>query len=173
MIEPKVVLIGPMGAGKSTLGRLVASSMGWQYFDNDDELTTRYAVSEQVLSSMAVAELHKLESRYLADILKEPAPFITGAAASVIDYPDSAALLNQATAIYLRIPLTAVLARAGVSGVGRQALSESGNQILSERYERRDPKYRQVAKLTLELSDNPVADAALLVEFLGGSGQPA
>lgn len=166
MIKNRVVLIGPMGAGKSTLGRLAAAALNWPYFDNDLEMGARFEKSQADLAALPVQELHLLEGRYLAEILAEPAPFIAGAAASVIDYPASVNLLKDATSIYLRIPLSTILERAGSEGVGRQALKESGEQILIERFNRRDPMYKSIAALTLELSDNPVADAAALVEFI-------
>ena len=63
----KVILIGPMGAGKSTLGKEAARVLGWQYFDNDAEMSLRYGFTQDQLGSMSVPELHQLESRYLAD----------------------------------------------------------------------------------------------------------
>ena len=155
-----------MGAGKSTLGTIVAAELGWSYFDNDQEMTARYGHSQAELAAMSVAELHALESRYLADVLAEDAPLITGAAASVVDYPENRALLEGVTTIYLRIPLTAVIARAGKSGVGRQALAESGENILTERYERRDPLYKSVSVATLELGSNQDSDAKRLLALI-------
>lgn len=162
----KVVLVGPMGAGKSTLGKIVAAKLGWAYFDNDSEMTSRYGHSQEVLASMSVAELHVIESKYLADVLSESGPLITGAAASVVDYPENRELLKSATTIYLRIPLTAVIQRAGKSGVGRQALVEGGDSILAERFERRDPLYNEVSQATIDLTDNPVHDAERLLKLI-------
>lgn len=155
-----------MGAGKSTLGQLIASEFDWQYFDNDLEMTARYGFSQDQLASMPVDQLHALESRYLTDVLAQNAPFITGAAASVVDYPANRKLLLEATSIYLCIPLEKVIARAGSSGVGRQAIAFDGEKILTERYLRRDPLYKEVAALTIELSENPQHDAEVIMKFL-------
>lgn len=155
-----------MGAGKSTLGKVVAAQLGWSYFDNDAEMTARYGHSQEELASMSVTELHSLESQYLRDVLAEDGPLITGAAASVVDYPENRALLESVTTIYLRIPLSLVIARAGTSGVGRQALKEGGAEVLTERYERRDPLYRSVACETLELGSNPTIDAERLLTLI-------
>ncbi len=155
-----------MGAGKTTLGNLLASQFGWKYFDNDFEMTERYGFSHEELSSMPVIALHEVESRYLADVLAQDAPFITGAAASVVDYPENRALLKANTAIYLRIPLEQVISRAGNTGVGRQALAYDAEKVLTERYLRRDPLYRAVAALTVDLTDQPQSDAKILSDFL-------
>jgi shikimate kinase len=162
----KVVLVGPMGAGKSTLGKIIAVKLGWPYFDNDAEMTSRYGHSQEVLATMSVSELHALESKYLADVLAESGPLITGAAASVVDYPENRELLKSATTIYLRIPLGAVIERAGKSGVGRQALIGDGASILTERYERRDPLYKEVSQATIDLTVNPESDAERLLTLI-------
>ena len=39
MRTEKLLLIGPMGAGKSTIGKILAQELKWQYFDNDTELS--------------------------------------------------------------------------------------------------------------------------------------
>ena len=118
---------------------------------------------------MQVSELHALESRYLADVLAESAPLITGAAASVVDYPENQALLQSVKTIYLRIPLAAVISRAGTQGIGRQAILEGGEIILRERFERRDPLYKMVSSATLELTDNQSIDTERLLQLINQS----
>lgn len=155
-----------MGAGKTTLGKILATEFSCEYFDNDFEMTKRYGYSQEELASMPVIALHEVESRYLADVLSQDAPFITGAAASVVDYPANRELLTSVTSIYLRIPLDQVIARAGSTGVGRQALAHDAEKILSERYLRRDPLYKSVAALTVDLTDQPKHDADIISTFL-------
>lgn len=166
MSAPKVILIGPMGAGKTTLGTLISSELGWPYFDNDGELATLNNLTVEQLSALSVPELHALEGEYLRQVMQRPAPFIAGAAASVIDYPQSVALLREATAIYLRLPLEKLLERAGSTGIGRQALAQNAEAVITERFVRRDPRYREVAAYTCELGDDPHADAAKIIEWL-------
>jgi len=155
-----------MGAGKTTLGKILATEFSCEYFDNDFEMTKRYGYSQEELASMPVIALHEVESRYLSDVLSQDAPFITGAAASVVDYPANRELLTSVTSIYLRIPLDQVIARAGSTGVGRQALAHDAEKVLSDRYLRRDPLYKSVAALTVDLTDQPKRDADIISTFL-------
>ena len=155
----KVILLGPMGAGKSTLGKILSRELDWPYFDNDYEITTSYGLNEKEVSQLSVEELHALETRYLRDVLERPESFISGAAASVIDDPENRELLQSAFSVYLRLPLDKIIERAGSSGVGRQVLQDFGTDILIERFNRRDPLYKSVAQLILELSDSPNHDA--------------
>jgi shikimate kinase len=167
MSSEKVILIGPMGAGKTTLGTLISKTLGWRYHDNDNDLETLNKMTTEQLAALPVSELHKLEGEYLKDVMNRPAPFISGAAASVIDYPESVDLLKNATAVYLRIPLQKILERAGTSGIGRQALQEDAEFVATERFNRRDPLYRAVAKLTIDLGDSPENDAVRIINELG------
>jgi shikimate kinase len=166
MKPAKIVLIGPMGAGKTTLGKLVSAQLGWSYFDNDEELSEVNQMSAEHLAKLSVTDLHRLEQEYLASLLERSAPFISGAAASVVDYEGSRKLLRSAVAIYLRLPLEKLLERAGGAGIGRQALQENPQLVITERFIRRDPLYKDVAKFTLELGTDPNRDAHAILSFL-------
>ena len=83
-----------------------------------------------------------------------------------MDYPANIELLKANTSIYLRISLEQVLTRVGSAGVGRQALIEGAEKILTDRYIRRDPLYRAVAALTVDLTDQPQRDADYIAQFL-------
>ena len=45
----KLLLIGPMGAGKSTLGKILSDELGWKYFDNDLDLKSMHGFSVKQL----------------------------------------------------------------------------------------------------------------------------
>ena len=162
----KIILIGPMGAGKTTLGTIIAERASWTFFDNDEELQNLNQLSARELSVLPIPELHKLEREYLAWVMQRPISFIAGAAASVIDHPESRELLKVASSVYLRLPLEKLLERAGSTGIGRQALLDNAEQVMTERYIRRDPLYRSVAQFTIELGENPEDDAQKIISRL-------
>jgi shikimate kinase len=155
-----------MGAGKSTLGALLSKELGWPYIDNDKEITTNYGLTPAEVSALPVDALHELESRYLCDVIARPASFIAGAAASVIDSEENRTLLEGTFSVYLRLPIEKIIERAGTAGVGRQALADNGDQILIDRFNRRDPLYLATAKLTVELSNSPERDAEIIKRAL-------
>jgi len=165
-VAKKLILIGPMGAGKSTLGKILSKELSWEYFDNDLDLRSTHGLSVEQLAALPVDALHKLEREYLIQVIKKPAPFVSGAAGSVVDTEEIRSLIKTTFAIYLRLPIEKIIERAGSSGVGRQAIAVDGIQILSERFERRDPLYKECAKATIELSDSPELDAKKILDFL-------
>lgn len=167
VISPKkIILMGPMGVGKSTLGKILAAKLGWPYIDNDSDLAIQSAMSIEDLSKLSVPELHKFEAEFISRVIDGAAPVISGAAASVVENEHVLEQLKSVYAIYLVIPLETAIERASVGTVGRQAITESGVQIVRDRYERRDPLYRQVASLIIELGDSPEADAEKILAAL-------
>ena len=154
-----------MGVGKSTLGKLVAAKLNWHYVDNDLDMATRTNKSIEELSKLSVPELHALEAAFILDVIKSDGPFITGAAASVIENPEVQIALQEVNAIYLSIPLEDIYKRAAAGTVGRQALNQDSD-IVKERFDRRDPLYRKFSRKTLNLSDNPTADADHLLNLI-------
>jgi shikimate kinase len=167
--EQKIILIGAMGAGKTTIGKILARELNWPYVDNDAEMARISGISEEELSKLPVPDLHQLEENYLLEILSRPAPYIAGAAASVIEKPQMVELLKSVTALYLYLPIDQLLTRAriGHSGVGRQALQdESAGKIITERFIRRDPLYREASQFVVELGDDPEFDATTILSKL-------
>jgi shikimate kinase len=170
MISPKkIILIGPMGAGKSTLGKILSRELNWPYIDNDGDMALQTGLSIEDLSKLSVSELHKIEAEFIQRVLSTDAPFISGAAASVIENADIREKLKNVYSIYLCIPVDIAIERASAGTVGRQAMTQEGTQIIRDRYMRRDPLYREVASLLLELTDSPEADAdRILIELNQG-----
>ena len=162
----KLILIGPMGAGKSTIGNILARELQWQYFDNDTELSQLTGLSAQELGELPVEELHVHETACFQQILSRPAPFISGAAGSVIDKHDNRELIKSAFAVYLRLPLEETIERAGYAGIGRQWSRVADETQIRERFHRRDPLYKDCAELTVDLSPSPEADAQLILKAL-------
>jgi shikimate kinase len=162
----KLLLIGPMGAGKSTIGKILAQELNWPYFDNDTELSQLSGLSAQALGEMPVPELHVLEASCFKEILSRPAPFISGVAGSVIDKEDHRELIKGEFAIYLRLPLSEIIERAGYAGIGRQFTRVADDAQIRERFTRRDPLYRACATLTVDLSSSAEEDAQAIINAL-------
>jgi shikimate kinase len=164
--QRRVILVGAMGAGKTTIGKLIATKLSWPYIDNDYEMSKMASLSMKELSALDVPTLHILEEKYLRDILSRPGPLVAGAAASAADSQELIEALGNQCTIYLHTPLEIQKQRAGNSGVGRQGLVENAVDVIRDRYERRDPRYRQIASLVIDTTRNPESDAARIIEFL-------
>jgi len=70
-----IVLVGFMGAGKTSVGRALAQRLGWTFDDLDDHIEAReHCKIEEIFQDSGEAGFRRAESAALRDLLSEPAP---------------------------------------------------------------------------------------------------
>jgi dephospho-CoA kinase len=85
----KVVVLGPMGAGKSTVGQLVSERLGAKMVDSDRVIESEYGRSgRQIAASDGVLALHDIEARVLSDALDAEGDAVIAPAASAVERPE-------------------------------------------------------------------------------------
>jgi shikimate kinase len=91
-----VVLLGLMGAGKTTVGEALAARLGWPLRDSDADIQAATGRSGRELDEeRGTDELHRLEARHLIGAIGEPERSVISTAASTIDDPDALAALAR------------------------------------------------------------------------------
>ena len=158
-----IVLVGPMGAGKSHLGRLLAARMGLAFFDLDAAIEAAAGLSINALfATEGEAGFREREARALADVLGgSPAVIATGGGAVLAD-ANRAAMRERGRVVYLSVDPATQLAR--VSGSTTRPLLQATDPAvrLATLQAIREPLYREVADLvfdTTPLSPEAAADA--------------
>jgi shikimate kinase len=156
----KLMLIGMMGAGKTTIGHEVVGLTGWTYVDNDVVLAevTGHPLREAA-EVLGWDGLHEAEVRSLRVILDRPGPFVAGAAASVVERADGRALLREAYVVYLRATVQTLVRRVG-SGAGRPWLDGDPAEFFQRQYEQRGTWFEHVADLVLDVDAGDVPGLA-------------
>lgn len=147
----RILLIGMMGAGKTTVGSRIAARTGWGYRDNDSlvsEMTG--ADASTILDRNGVEALRDAESAALRRAVDDPGPLVAGVAGGVVERAEDVALLQETDAlvVYLFTPLDVLIERVG-AGEGRPWLAPDPAAAMAKLYEGRDPVYRQVADLVV------------------------
>ncbi len=150
----RVLLVGMMGSGKSTIGRLLADATGWPYADNDELVVRSHGANpRRLLAERGEAAMRRAESDALAAGLALPAPAIVGVAAgAILEEADREALSDGAIVVWLRAAADALAERAA-GAEHRPWLDADPVAWMSAKLAERAPLYASVADHVLDTDD--------------------
>lgn len=160
----KLILIGPMGAGKSSIGRRVAEMLGLPFHDTDQAIQARAGVGiDFIFEKEGEAGFRRREEKVLAELLDgEPAVIATGGGA-VLSAANRERMRNGGTVIYLEATVEWQLARTR-RGQHRPLLDTTDPATrLSEILAEREPLYRECATITVSTNGRRVQSVASAV----------
>ncbi|MCU1222890.1 MAG: Shikimate kinase [Edaphobacter sp.] len=147
----RLVLTGFMGAGKSTIGRLLATRFGWNFLDLDTHLEQRTgATIPQLFQSHGEARFRRLESTALASALSQSNTILALGGGTPEDLTNRL-LLEQTPGtftIFLDAPFPTLFDRCMLQDIGRPVLEDPAAAQL--RFARRHPLYTRLARLTID-----------------------
>ncbi len=153
----RVLLLGSMGAGKTTVGEALAARTGWPHLDNDAVLRALTGRDARQLLAEGEPVLRAAESRALAHVLALPEPLVAGVAAGVVlDPADRARLRDGGHVVWLRAPVD-VLARRVGTGTGRPWLGDDPGAALRALAAVRDPLFAEVAAQVVDVAQRTPA----------------
>nr|WP_198954813.1 shikimate kinase [Kineosporia sp. R_H_3] len=162
-VRPAVVLVGPMGSGKSTVGRLVAGRLGLALRDTDADVET---VAGKSVSDVFVDDgepvFRDLERAAVATALREHPGVLALGGGAVMD-PLTEEALRGHTVVFLDVQVTDAARRIGLNRDRPLLLGNPRAQWLRI-MERRRPVYERVATAVVATdgrSPDEVADAVL------------
>lgn len=159
--QPRVLLMGMMGVGKSTVGRALAERTGWPYLDNDELVERASGIDARTLAQRGERELRAAESGALTEALRTPAPVVASVAAGVVlDKRDAARLRDGGFVVWLRATVETLTRRVG-AGEGRPWLQPDPETALRRLYDGRAEKYAAAASYVVDvdrLGADQVAD---------------
>jgi len=140
-----------MGAGKSTVGKVLAKRLGRRFLDADHVIEERCGVKIPVIFEMEGEEgFRKREAQVIREITTEHDIVLATGGGAVL-FPDNRqALSEQGTVIYLHANPNELWHRTK-GGEGRPLLSNGdARKILENLYAVRDPLYREIADHVIE-----------------------
>ena len=159
----RVLLIGMMGAGKTTVGNATAQLLGWPYYDNDVLLERAVGKdTRRVQQEEGEAFLRRAESAALTMALSEAGPLVAGVAGGVVTDPlDRQRLCGTGFVVWLRASIDTLVDR--VEGTDRPWLGKDPRAALTALYAGRADLYRSVASLVLDVDVLPPDALALRI----------
>lgn len=161
--RPMVVLVGPMGAGKSTVGRLLARRWATEVRDTDADVeqTAGKPVSEIFVDEGEPA-FRALEKAAVASALAEHGGVLSLGGGAVLD-AETRELLRGQRVVFLRVGFDDALRRVG-SGAGRPLLLGNLRSRVKQLLEERTPIYEQVATLVVDTDGLTPAQVAEIID---------
>lgn len=130
-----VVITGPMGVGKTTVGRMLADRMGLPFVDSDEIIEKRTGESgAEIASRDGIARLHALELEVFLDSVRSDSRSVIAPASSVVDDEAGRRAMAGCCTIWLAAPDDVLVARQA-SGDHRRALDTTERAALGARRE--------------------------------------
>ena len=169
MNAPAIVLIGPMGAGKSSVGRRLAKALDLPFYDSDSAVVAAHGPIETIFVERGEAAFRALEREAVRTGLAQGGVIALGGGA-VLD-PDTQAELARHRVVLLTVSQRTVSGR--VNGTRRPLLQDADDDPLErwqKVYEARRALYERLADVVFDTSTGPLQDVVdRVAEWAGGA----
>ncbi|WP_341926796.1 shikimate kinase [Nocardioides psychrotolerans] len=153
------VIVGPMGAGKSTVGALLAESLGVLARDTDTDVERIEGRSiSDIFVDSGEQHFRVLEKAAVADALASHDGVLSLGGGAVLD-PDTQALLTGHRVVFLRVGLAEAVKRVGL-GTGRPLLLGNVRARIKAVLDERAPVYESLADITVDTDGRTPAEIA-------------
>jgi shikimate kinase len=162
MKQPKnIFLVGPMGAGKSAVGRYVARALHMSFVDSDDEIESRTGVDISfIFEKEGEAGFRKREAVVIETLSKMDGVVLATGGGAIIDSESRSHLSGRGFVVYLYTSVDQQVARTH-KGRDRPLLQNSDPRAtLQELLDFRDPLYREIADAIVETDGRKVKSVA-------------
>lgn len=158
-MAPDLVLLGPMGAGKSTVGRELAKILDCEFTDTDELIETDQGKSiSEIFVEDGEAHFRLVEESVVIDALRECQGVLSLGGGAITSVATQDVLRSSsAKKIFLDISLSAVSPRVGFDKA-RPLLMVNPRQKWSELMNERRPIYESLSDLSIDVSDLEVSE---------------
>ena len=170
MTAPRVVLVGSMGAGKTTVGRLVADALGVEFLDTDEvvEQQAGRTVAE-IFIDEGEARFRELERQAVAEALASHDGVLALGGGAVLD-AGTRELLAKHPVVFLRVGLSDAAQRVGL-GVSRPLLLGNVRGRMKQLLDERTPVYEAVARYVVDTDGRSADEVAAEVRSVVEDGK--
>lgn len=159
MTKDNIVLIGMPGAGKSTVGVVLAKKLGYSFVDSDLVIQETYGkLLHELIKENGVEGFWKIENDVNASINRHRSIIATGGSA-IYGKEAMEHLREIGTVVYLKLPYAVIEDRLG--DLNARGVTLRPGQTLRDLYEERVPLYEKYAHVVVE------CDGRVLREVVG------
>lgn len=153
-----IFLVGLMGAGKTTVGKLLAKHLDKTFYDSDHEIERRTGVNIPLIFDIeGEAGFRSREQVMIEELTRKQDIVLATGGGAVLSPQNRAALSEHGTVVYLRATAEDLWLRTRHDR-GRPLLQTADPQArLAQLFEQRDPLYREIADITVDTSRQSVS----------------
>lgn len=170
--RPHLVLIGPPGAGKSTVGRLVAQAMGLDFTDTDDVVAER---AGRTISDIFIvdgeAHFRELEREAVAEALQHPGIVAFGGGAVLDPRTEQDLVASGMPVVFLDVRIADAASRVGFA-VNRPLMAVNPRAQWTTLMNDRRPIYTRLATAVVQTGGRTPQDVAAEVARQIASSAP-
>lgn len=150
-----IVLVGMMGAGKTTVGRRLAARLGRVFVDSDDEIETAANMKiDDIFATHGEAEFRAGEARVVARILRDPDIVLATGGGAFINPETRALIKSTALSIWIKADFDLLFARVSKRSNRPLLKTENPRATLKALIDARYPVYAE-ADVTVVSKDVP------------------
>ena len=160
-IPSRIFLVGPMGAGKTTIGNKLAEILNKQFIDSDYEIEQKTGASIPLIFELeGEIGFRKRETQILEELTQKNNTILATGGGAIISAKNRALLKRTGFVIYLQAPLDQLLKRTAKDRNRPLLQTENPRKVLAKLLEQREPYYQEVADLIYETNQKPLRDIA-------------
>lgn len=157
MHKESIFLIGPMGAGKSTVGRALAERLGYEFVDSDHEIEARTGATIPMIFDIEGELGFRDREQSVIDDLTQRPQIVLATGGGVVEREENRKhLRTRGFVVYLKSPVESLIQRTKHDR-NRPLLQQANPQkVLKDLMVKREPWYLEMADLVIETQQVPV-----------------
>lgn len=142
----RILLIGYMGAGKTTLGRALADDLGLEFIDLDHYIEKRYRKTiSDIFAEKGEEEFRRLEQRMLHEVAEFENVIISTGGGTPCFFDNIDYMNTQGITVYLKVPIERLFTRLSIARNKRPLIKDKNDEelrtFIASQLEQREPAY--------------------------------
>ncbi|MFL9609345.1 shikimate kinase AroK [Methylobacillus sp. Pita2] len=152
-----IFFVGLMGAGKTTIGRIIAKHLNKTFYDSDHEIERRTGVSIPVIFELEKEDgFRKREAAVIEELSRMQDIVLATGGGAVLLPQNRKQLMENGTVIYLRANVQELWQRTRNDKNRPLLQNDNPRKKLEQLFAQRDPLYREVASIIVDTGGQPV-----------------